>query len=133
MSIAFNIKKVRWDVAQCKEIDCEDQSVDKVDWDNLEELIVTVSTFPFITFRITPMNSNYTDGILKYQLKSDSPISLLNYQELEEEYPNRCEKWGEYTEIGDCINKAINVVAGVINGLKTGKINDGNYYEEDEL
>jgi hypothetical protein len=114
-----------------EEINCPNQSIDKLNWENEESLLITISSIPFLTFRIKPLNINHFDGVQKYELTSDSPISLRSYEELEGKYPNRSEKWGEYTEIGDCINKAINVTAGFTNGLKTGEINEGNYYEDE--
>ena len=147
MSIAFNLQKVYYQYHPAEEHfqteadknetaetglfrftqgliehPCEDQSMDTLDYDKKESIIITVTTIPFIRFYILPEPEQ------RYKFTSISPISLKTY----EEQGDRSENWGTYKEIGDCISKAISITAGFINGLKTGEINDGNYYENDE-
>lgn len=105
---------------------CEDQQMDTLNADNYEQIQITINTMPFVSFYISPLRQEFP----KYSLISESPISLRNYEEIVEE--NRIESWGEFDEIGDCINKAINIIAGFTNGIKIGEINDGNYYEDDK-
>jgi hypothetical protein len=105
--------------------ECEDQQMDTLNADNYEQIKIAINTMPFMSFYISPLGEDTP----KYILTSESPISLRNYEEQFEE--KRIENWGEFDEIFDCINRAINIAAGFMNGLKTGEINDGNYYEDE--
>lgn len=100
----------------------DDQTLETLDIDKKEQVIVSFEYIPFIIFRITPVKY---DDIIKYNLTSVSPISLKTYTEQQ----NRMENWGDRSDINECVNKAISITGGFINGL--GKINEntGNYYD----
>lgn len=85
-----------------------------------EQIVVTIEKIPFIMFRIIPvLGVNYT-------LTSVSPISLKTYLELQD----RRENWGEFDDIGRCVNKVISIVAGFVNRMGGEDFNDGNYYKD---
>lgn len=99
--------------------DCENQVFDKLEGN--EQIILTIERIPFIHFRIMLSPEG------KYHLSSNSPISLQTYQE--QSY--RVERWGDYDDIGGCVNKAISIVAGFTNRMGKEDFNDGNYYKDE--
>jgi len=105
------------------EYTCEDQSLDSLDIDKIEQLIISFEYIPFITFRVTPKRDENSG--LKYNLISISPISLRNYSEQQD----RMEDWGDFDEISNCIDNVISIIGGFINGL--GKINENNWKNDE--
>lgn len=104
---------------------CEDQSFIQLNFG--EEIIVSVGKMPFVTFKIVRVDIDGDEPAVEYRLISLGPVSLKTYQPITNTYDD----WGDYKEIGMCIDKAISVIAGFINRMGKEEVNDGNYYGND--
>lgn len=105
---------------------CEDQTFSTLNTG--EEIIIKVDKVPFITFKIIRVDIDGDEPAVMYRLISLEPVSLKTYQIIH----NTFDVWGDYKEIGMCIDKAISVVAGFIYRMGKEDTNDGNYYKNDD-
>ena len=99
------------------QVDCEDQNFDVLDPEQNEALVITFEHIPFISFEVLPHEG-------QYGVSSISPISLRTF----EEQKYRKEKWGLFNNTRECIDKAISVMGGFVNGLGKISENKGDYY-----
>lgn len=98
-------------------IQSPNQHMDQLEQDEI--LVITIEKIPFIKLIVTPTMQH------KYCLSSKPPISMRTYEISDEN-----DDWGDFDEIGECVNKAVSIVAGFINWMGKEMTNNGNYYQD---